>query len=66
MSRPSNRKSIALTAFLLELSGLSQKYGFRIEGPVDYEGYKEDPYVIGNGVHLALIYDESRQEYSAV
>lgn len=59
-------KSLALRAYLTELSQLTQKYGFRIEGPVDGEGYKEDPYLFGNGVYLSLLYDPEEQEYDAV
>lgn len=66
MRPPSNVKSMALGHFLLELSQLTQKFGFHIEGPVEYDGWSEDPYVVGNGVRLALIYDETRQEYDAV
>ncbi|MFI5877568.1 hypothetical protein ACIBAH_35115 [Streptomyces sp. NPDC051445] len=61
---PSDGKSLALRAFLTELSLLTQKYGFYIPGS-PYDPY-ENPGLRGNGVARDLIYDENSQEYDAV
>jgi len=60
-------KSLALRAYLTELSQLTKKYGFRVEcaGP-GYDGWLHTPGLRGNGVALDLIYDEEEQEYDAV
>jgi hypothetical protein len=62
----SNKKSPALQGFLLELSQLTQKFGFSVHGPVEHDGWTRNPEIRGNGEWLELIYDETRQEYDAV
>lgn len=58
------RKSLALKAFLLELTELTQRYGFHISGSKDSEGWSSAPSVTGNGASFDLIYDGT--EYDAV
>jgi hypothetical protein len=58
----SPRRSEALSAFLTELSDLTTKYGFVIEGGVDSMGDQEFAIVRGNGVTRDLVHDGERYD----
>jgi hypothetical protein len=57
-----HRSSEALKAFLTELSDLTTKYGYVIEGDVDSEGYKGLASVRGNGIRRDLVHDGERYD----
>lgn len=55
----SPRRSETLSAFLAELSDLTAKYGFVIEGGTDYGG---SAVVRGNGIFRELDHDGERYD----
>ncbi|MGW1673258.1 hypothetical protein [Streptomyces sp. NPDC002324] len=54
--------SEALRAFLTELSDLTTKYGFVIEGDGTSDGYTGFAVVRGNGVRRDLVHDGERYD----
>jgi hypothetical protein len=60
VSRP--RKSDALKGFLRELSELTKRYGFVVDGP-DYGG---GPVLIGNGENVDIYYDHNEERYGVL
>jgi hypothetical protein len=62
MSSHSEKHSEAMKAFLRELSELTERYGFYIDGP-DYGG---GPLVVGNRENVDIYYDHREERYGVI